>query len=429
MNTPIVGLYADPAAVAADPGFLDIARAEIGLNRIILGGPYNLSAETRARNPGPKQHNMAHGLSLTDDDSVLRRAIDEAHRRGIQVWHIISIYWAGAEHAPELMARDLYGRRMDEHPRLPYAHEQASYTFCPSNDLVNDWFEAALVELATRYEFDGCALTHLRFAHAAFVDELLACGCPACAAAAGQLGYDFPRMKAAALNTAQALQRASASRLRQAAGLGLGWLDFLQALGDDGGGLVDWFNFRADCITRGLQRFHRAVKRARPGFAFGSDIHFPSLALLVGHRYRDFAGTCDHILPLLPHVEIHCLEVLAGLAGRLTQWAPGLAEPEALRLVYRMFGYEALGLPDSIAGLRLGDPPGAEPPLAALGDLVAGELVKARLLAGDRVPSYPVIKGAVWPARTVRRLMDAAQDAGHDGIVFQGTSALFAYPR
>ncbi len=180
MNTTptIIGLYGDAHAIAKDPGFLDAAQAEIGLNRIIFGGPFKLSPETLARNPAHKGQSHGHGLGLTDDDTPLRRAIDEAHRRGIQVWHIISTYWAGAEDAPEQMARDLRGRRMDEYPRLPYADEQWSYTFCPTNEQTNAWFEAAQVELATRYEFDGCALTHHRFCHAAFYPELLACGCP-----------------------------------------------------------------------------------------------------------------------------------------------------------------------------------------------------------------------------------------------------------
>jgi len=431
MNTTptVIGIYGDANAIANDPGFLDLAQAEIGLNRIIFGGPFKLSPETLARNPAHKGQSHGHGLGLTDDDTPLRRAIDEAHRRGIQVWHIISTYWAGAEDAPERMARDLRGRRMDEYPRLPYADEQWSYTFCPSNEQTNAWFEAAQVELATRYEFDGCALTHHRFCHAAFYPELLACGCPSCAEAAGQLGYDFARMKTAALRTADVLQHASAAKLRRAASLGLGLWDFLQWLGEDGGGLVDWFNFRADCMTRNLRRFRGAVRAARPDFAFGSDTHFPSLALLVGHRYRDFAAVCDHILPLLPHVAIHCLDVLAAFATALTHWADGLSEAEALQLVYQLFGYENLGLPPDIAGLHLGNASHGEPQVAALSDLVASELVKARLLAGDGVPSYPVIKGAVWDPHTVRRLIDAAREAGHTGVVFQGTAALFENPR
>lgn len=428
----IVGLYGDPAALVADPGYLDAAREEIGLNCVILGGPFNLSPDVRAQNPFPEDKApLAPGLNLTDDDTTLRRAIEEAHRRDIQVWGIISAYWAGAEHAPDLMARDLSGRRMDEFPRLPYAHEQATHTFCPNNERVNAWFEAALVDIATRYDIQGYALTHFRFCHPAFFQQMLACGCSACEQAAAELGYDFSRMKAAVLETVAALQRLPARSLEQAAALGLGFIDLLQMLGRDGSGVADWFNFRADCISRNLQRFCAAVKRVvgPKDFAFGIDAHVPSFALLVGHRYADLAATCDHILPLLRHIAIHYLDNFASFASLLTQWAKGLSERDALWLVYRLFGYDRFALPTDIASLHLDDPYGAaERELGALGDIVAHELHKARLYGGEAVRSYPVIAGSSWPPATVRRLMDAAREAGHDGIIFQGTSSLFPYP-
>lgn len=427
----VIGLYGDPTAIVADPHFLDVAQGEIGLNRLIFGGPFNLSAQTRALNPVAKdpQH-LAPGLGLTEDDSTLHRALDGAHQRGIKVWGIISSYWAGAENEPDLMARDLNGRRMDEFPPFRYAAEQATYTFCPNNERVNAWFEAALVELASRYGFDGFALTHFRYSHAAFFQEMLACGCDNCRAAAAEMGYDFERMKKAMLGSVNALQHASARDLKRAAGLSMSATDLLHALGSDAGGVADWFNFRADTITRNLKRFKTAVQGVTgPQFAFGSDVYYPSLSMLVGHRYQDFAATCEHILPLLPHFEIHCLDVLASLATLLTQWAPGLEERDALRLVYQLFGYDQVGLPESIAALHLGNPPQGEPDVPALSDLIASEMSRVRLLSGDTVKSYPVIKGAIWPAQTIQRLVDAAHETGHNGVVFQGTDALFTYSR
>jgi hypothetical protein len=426
----ITGLYADPAAIARDPGFLDVAQAEIGLNCIILGGGWNLSADVRDLNPfGERLDGLAPGLTLADDDTALRRAMDEAHRRGIRVWAIICTYWAGAEHAPRLMARTLHDRRMDEFPLLPYAAEQRTHTFCPNNEQVNAWFEAALVDIATRYDVQGTALTHFRYCHPAFFEQLLGCGCLTCERVAVETGYDFDRMKAAVLETVIALQHLPADKLNRAAESGLGFFDLLLALGQDAGGLADWLNFRADAFSRNLKRFRGAVRAATgPDFSFGSDAHYPSFAALVGHRYGDLGTICDHILPLLAHNEIHCLDNLATFATLLTRWSDGLEEQTALRLAYRLFGYDRFALPETVAGLHLGNPPSAEPGLAALGDIVADEMIKARLYSGEAVPSYPVIKGAIWPAATVRRLIAAAQESGHDGIVFQGTASLFDYP-
>ena len=53
-------------------------------------------------------------------------------------------------------------------------------------------------------------------------------------------------------------------------------------------------------------------------------------------------------------------------------------------------------------------------------------MFRARLY-NSRIPSYPVIKGGTWPKEPIRRLIAAADDLGHDGIVFQGTDALVDY--
>ena len=81
----------------------------------------------------------------------------------------------------------------------------------------------------------------------------------------------------------------------------------------------------------------------------------------------------------------------------------------------------------TVKAMHLGEPPTAEPRLEALLDLVASEMYKARLYSGDKVLSYPVIKGSVWPEKTVRRLMEVAFEAGHNGIILQGTESLFKF--
>jgi hypothetical protein len=421
----IVGLYWNASTHLGDPGYLDAAKSEIGLNRIIFGGEYNLTSKTRGLNPS--KGGAAPGVTLVDDDTPLRKAIDEAHKRDIQVWAYAGGYHGGANQAPDLMVYDLTGKRMDEFPPRMYATEQNSLTLCPNNECVNAWFEAMLVEIASRYEFQGCALSHVRYCHPAFFEQMLSCGCPTCQKKAGELGYDFGRMQRAVLGALAALKKMPASRLKTAARAGLGFFDFLQILGQDSGGVVDWFNFRADAITLNLKRFSQAVHAVRPDFMFGMDVHYPTMALLVGHRYSDLAATCDQILPLLPHVEVLFMDNLGSFATLLMQWVDGLVEVEAVSLVYKLLGIHNPEMPVTVKAMHLGEPPSAELQMEALLDLVASEMYKARLLSGEKVPSYPVIKGSVWPEKTIRRLMEVATEAGHDGIVLQGTDALFKY--
>ncbi len=121
------------------------------------------------------------------------------------------------------------------------------------------------------------------------------------------------------------------------------------------------------------------------------------------------------------------MDNIGSFATLLTQWIDGLGEGEAVSLVYNLLGIHNPEMPVTVKAMHLGEPPSAEPKMEALLELVASEMYKARLFSGEKVPSYPVIKGSNWPEKTVRRLMEVATEAGHDGIVLQGTDALFKY--
>ena len=428
MNNKIVGIYGDANLAATDPSYLDVLQQEIGLNAIIFGGGFNLSPEVRALNPVKNgKPGVAPGLSLVDDDAYLHKAIDEAHKRGMKVWACISSYWAGAEHAPELMAVDLYGNRMDHYPRRLYAHEQGTMTFCPSKAATNDWFEAALTEIAVKYDFQGYALTHFRYCHPAFFEQNLSCACPDCQNAAKARGYDFDRMKKAVLQTIEKIKQLTPDSIHRAGESGLGLMDFLQVLGTDGGAVIDWFNFRADIIMGNLERFKDSVKGALTReFAFGSDTHYPTMAMLVGHRYSDLARICDQILPLLSHNEIHFLDNLGSFATILMSWIPDAKEEDAVRVIYHLFGLDSADMPATVGGMNLGDPPNAEPKFLGLEKVITKEMKKARILSGGDIPSYPVIKGSIWDGKIVRNLIQASDEIGHHGIIFQGTDSLFS---
>ena len=56
------------------------------------------------------------------------------------------------------------------------------------------------------------------------------------------------------------------------------------------------------------------------------------------------------------------------------------------------------------------------------------EFAEHRLYNTGEIPSYPVIKGSTWSPRIVRALVRAAEDMGHEGIIFQGTDSLVDLP-
>jgi hypothetical protein len=156
---------------------------------------------------------------------------------------------------------------------------------------------------------------------------------------------------------------------------------------------------------------------------FGTDIHPASLASFVGHNQADWSQCADYASPLVSHVS-------AFVVGTLVEWSrwirrvnPDLGETDALRLVYRLLGYDGLGLPETLDGYCLDDEERMFRTIP-LTELVIHDLAKARLSLPREIPSYPVIHGDGWPRKAILAIMAGADQAGHDGVIFQGTGEL-----
>jgi hypothetical protein len=192
----------------------------------------------------------------------------------------------------------------------------------------------------------------------------------------------------------------------------------------------EWFRFRADLITSQLADLRTQVKDAvNHPVGFIVDSHVPTFAPLAGHRYSDWARFSDAVSPLLSHLGSHYLDNFASLSEWIRVRLPELDEATALRLVYRLFGYQRFGLPPSIAALGVQDRVGRHPTdeessqLPQLPEIILHELRQARAEAPAGLPSYPVLMGEVWPSQVIHQLAQQALDLGHDGVIFQGTAA------
>jgi hypothetical protein len=427
MTQKLVGLYASWQTIAEEPAYLDALQDAVGLNLIIGGAQYALPQELRATAPAVDAKGR-HGIGAdwTDDDSILRKAIDECHKRQIAVWLLVGGWHGPGDSYPELIARDLWGRALNQVPRPRYALEVAQ-AICPSRPEVNVWMCRAYAEIAEHYECEAVDITHARLIAPAYTPSWWACGCESCQKRAAELGYDFAEMRAGVEAFLRRLRSLSPGQVRRATQAQPGLWGLAQTFGL-GGGLLDWFNFRADLISSNLREMRLAVHEAtsRP-VLFGSDTFPPSFALLVGHRYADFCqGASDFTSPLISHVAIFAHATLAATADFLMQQVTGLEEADALRLSYALFGYEHLKMPASIADFRLGQYEHEES-AAPLAEIVEKEITLARALNGGQVPSYPVIKGGTWAKETVQRLIRSAEELGHEGIIFQQTGALTPY--
>ncbi len=421
----VVGMYLSTQTVVSDPGYLDALQESVGLNLVILSGGYSLSSEVAALNPlGIDGHGP--GFSWDADGTPLERAIEIARERGIRVWLLLGSWQIGAEHYPDLCAQDLWGRRLTDYPPFPYCSEQRSLTFCPSNEDINAFYAAAYADVVQQYPIDGVDITHARYTSPAFWPAIFSCACERCAAQAERLGYDWHRMRASVLESFDALKTIDGVTLKRLVKPGFGVGDLLQvATGQHG--VLDWLDFRASVISRNVKRFHTAVHEgANRPVVFGIDTFPPSVALFAGHRYRDFMTACDFTSPLLSHPAYFVLATIQSWAQTLLDWVPGLAEEDAIEIVYGLLGFSGVPLPQRLSQLGNGFPE-SEPGVPGLEELVHHDLVKSRLYNSGAVPSYPVLMGGLWPRDLVHRLTDVALQLDHDGVIYQQSEALTSY--
>jgi len=415
----LVGWYANTDQLYEHPETLDILAEAIGLNMVIIGGN-KLSEEAQRLNPYPTNAELrGPGVTWSADDSKLLAVMREARERGLEVWTCLGSYCGQAEEFPELGLHilDMEGQPIDER------YHTYGVSFCPNNEKVDNWFRAYYCDVAVNYDFDGFTLTHVRYSPPGNFQNLFACACPNCQRATGEMGYDFPRMRKSVLRFLKGIRSLDADRARRLSELNLSFFDFLTYFDHDGA-LIDWFSFRAESISNRVKGWGEAVREvAKKGFTYGTDIFAPTFAILVGHRYRKWEEGVDFISTLLPHVEFFFTACFAEYANLLTQWAKGLTEAEALKLVYRLFNYDRFNMPLTIdyktgrgrKGLPMLKLPFNEVPV---GDMVELEIRKSKIAQSGRLPSYPCIS-AGWDPATVGRLVRATRDVGHDGIIFQ----------
>ncbi|MCC6443286.1 MAG: hypothetical protein IT210_07495 [Armatimonadetes bacterium] len=422
MARQLTGLYSGPDDLLDHPERIRELQEKAGLNMVILGGGTHILFGLRARDP---LHREAEA-----DDTRLRQGIEKAHEMGLEVWLLFGGWqgqpaetFAGQE---DRSIRDVQGRLLKDMPQVPFGMEYAQKMFCPSLEDYNSFHAEWYADVARRYAPDSINLTHARYSSPSLFFDMFGCACPRCAHRAEEMGYDFEKLAARARKGLEAIQKMDAATARGALADGDDFFGLFERLGVEGG-LRDWFAFRAGVITGNFRQWSEAVRQASGGkVRLGSDTHVPGIALLVGHDYPAIARTLGYTQPLLPHIGWHLLCVPAAWASLFLQWTPGLTEAEALRLACQLIGWQAVGLSDTIADLHVTDVDGPKH-CPFLYNLVALELERG-FIPDSPVPSYPVLQAGIWPVETVRRLIRRAEEIGHQGLIFQGATALLETP-
>jgi hypothetical protein len=350
------------------------------------------------------------------DDTPLRRVIDECRRLGLEVWGHAGLWCYGGEVFPELAVRDLFGRA------LPATSLAWGTPFCPSKPHLHAWIKLSLTDVIGRYDLDGLFLDHARYTSPGDGPSLLTCGCADCAREAAARGYDLDEMRRGLRALREALAATPPAHL--AALTAAGPVEALTLLAGHRG-VVDWFFFRARLLADQFADIAQAVRQAagRP-LPFGSDVFPPSVALLGGHLYREWARGATYFTGgfggRIGWGTVGAV-VIDHLAPWLRAWAPGLDGGAAAQLVARLIGYDhpALGLRFDGAG-RVEQPNGTTTALTAeIGRMAA---------ASGGLPVYPPVASGHDEA-ALRTICRGIVAAGLAGAMFSGLERFTAEQR
>ena len=296
--------FADLEALTEDLGVLNILRDELGLTTV---APESHICHTSGFVPSPevvvtsplegwcssptlRQHREGFGIAEPAfavlsgvvsgfDDSPLLRSIDQCRRLGLEVWGHAGLWRYGGEVFPDMAVRDVFGQPLSE-SSLPWG-----IGFCPSKPILHEWLKLALADVARRYNLDGLFLDHARHTSPGNGPALLTCGCPECEAVAAAQELSFGELRRGLLEFREMIARDGAHFVDRALACPTEWFGLLA-----GYRITDWLLFRARLLAnRFADLSGSACRAAGRAFEFGSDVFPPSVAVLGGHVYRDWA--------------------------------------------------------------------------------------------------------------------------------------------
>ncbi len=426
----LVCCYVSASEMLNEPKYIDALQKQLGVNAVIISPPaIKMPDWLKEMNPLKGKGWMGTSPVKDDDDSQLVKGIEEAHRRGLDVWLYYTGHHYGQLYRPAC-AVTFDGIPFNELPPIKYALCQGLVSVCFNKPEVVEWDRTAYTYGARTYDVDAIYVTHFRYANPAFFTNLFGCACEDCRKLAADMGRDFNAMERASRNLVKNLRKLDAAKVKLAAKIGLTFTDFLQMLADDRA-IMDWIYFRSDTVGMRLRGIHDSIREATAGRSqFISDTHNPTQALFVGHNYADLMnGASDALLPLA-WLDFQHMSAVAALANLLVTWVPGLDEESALTAMLTFFGWNELPIPRKrIADYRIGVDSAShkdtefyeifnkESTLA----LWTHELEHLALMNTKGMPSIPIIKGHQWTEKISRELMDRCMSLGHTGYTLQRT--------
>jgi len=288
------------------------------------------------------------GVAIQTDDAPLLQLLEACDKVGVQVCAHAGLWGYSGNIFPEMGFVDVFGKTIDE-KMSPWA-----IPLCPNEETVIAFEAESIADVINRYHLPALNIDHGHFPPLANPHGLLGCACPRCRGRAGELGYDFDAMTEAVKDFFIRLKQLTALQLETVYAKACSYSDALSLLGA-AKELFQWLEYRSVVVSGHVhsvsQRIIKALGRAAP---IDSHVMPPSMAYLSGQDIGRWAKSVEYVSAGWGSVvgwdaaQIHSFIALAQLLAKTAC----VEEEFALKLLYRLFGYEDIAMPLSVASLR-----------------------------------------------------------------------------
>jgi hypothetical protein len=172
----------------------------------------------------------------------------------------------------------------------------------------------------------------------------------------------------------------------------------------DWGGIIQWLEFRRDCILEHVREVYDTLKQADPAKALCAYTFVPSFASLVGQDYHSWAEVIDTFSPMTYRYGEgpSCLTAELTIMTKELREHTEFDEAAACALLFDLCGYD-LEPPKTLAELGESVPP----------RMMGIETERARALIDERSSLIPIIRIHDDLQQECVKLL---ADAGADGI-------------
>lgn len=212
--------------------------------------------------------------------------IEAVNRAGMTSWLCGGAFGLGKHKDDDHKARDILGR-----PRVWFS------SGCPNHPELREGNLESYRKMSATPGIKGILVDGCRFASpASGLNPFFTCFCPRCQKKAGELGFDFQRMKrdvAAFYKLLTGGAEAGAKRASVWSSSPVGVLEWLTRRP----GVLDWLGFRRACTTEHFKAVGEVIHGAK--LRMGVYIFTPSVAPVVGQSYVDLRELVDVFAPMI----------------------------------------------------------------------------------------------------------------------------------